>query len=35
MYEIVKELSNWLKKVKNKEWKYNFIDENLKLLSKI
>jgi len=35
MYEIIKELPNWLKKVKNKDWKYNFIDENWKLLSEI
>jgi len=35
MYEIIKELPNWLKKIKNKKWKYNLIDENLKLLSKI
>jgi len=31
---IIDELPSWLKKVKNKEWKYNFINEEWKLISK-
>jgi len=30
---IIAELPNWLKKVKNKEWKYNFLDKKWKLIS--
>jgi len=35
MYEVIKELSNWFKKIKNKEWKYNLINENWKLITKL
>jgi len=33
MYEVIEELSNWLKKIENEEWKYNFINEKWELLS--
>jgi len=35
MQDIIKEFNNWLRKIKNKRWKYNFIDDNWNLLSKI
>jgi len=35
MNEIIEELPNWLKKIKNDKWKYNFIDKNWKLISDI
>jgi len=35
MYEVVEKFSNWLKKVRNNEWKYNFMNENWKLISNI
>jgi len=35
MYEIVEELSNWFKKIKNDEWKINIINKNWKLISDI
>jgi len=34
MYKVIDELPRWLKKVKNEEWKYNFINENWELVSK-
>jgi len=34
-YEVIKRLSNWLKIIKNKEWKYNIINKEWKLLSEI
>jgi len=35
MYKIDKELSNWMKIIKNEEWKYNIISKDWKLISNI
>jgi len=34
MYRTIEEFSNWIKVIKIKKWKYNFIDKGWKLLSK-
>jgi len=34
-YKVIKKLFNWLKIIKNKEWKYNIADKEWKILSEI
>jgi len=35
MYKIIDEFPNWIRKVRNKEWKYNIIDKDWNLLSEL
>jgi len=35
MYEVIGELPNWLKAVRNEEWNYNFINKEWRLASDI
>jgi len=35
MYEIVEKLSNWFKKIKNEKWKYNIMNKDWKLITKL